>query len=414
MKGIAPDGGLFMPIEIPALPDTFFESIHELTLKEIAYKITELLISEDIPKNHLHNIIDSSVTFPAPTIDLSPTINVLELWHGPSLAFKDFGAQFMAQIMAYFNRLADRPLNILVATSGDTGGAVAAGFHNVEGINVVILFPKGKVSSLQEKQLTTFGGNVTAIEIDGTFDDCQALVKRAFNDPDLSSRLRLTSANSINISRLIPQSFYYFEGVKTFIQQGPKVVVSVPSGNFGNLTAGLIAKRMGLKIHKFIASTNINDIVPHYLNHGDFIPKPSQETLSNAMDVGNPSNFTRMLELYGSTWNLMKNDIIGFSFNDNQTLDAISNIFHKHNYIADPHSAVAYLGLIKFLDSNKDCIGLFLETAHPSKFKATIDLALNIDLTVHEDLLKLSKLPSNKVVLSNNYESLADFLTESV
>jgi threonine synthase len=364
----------------------------------------------------MEQIIEKSMTFPAPLIALSNQISVLELWHGPSLAFKDFGAQFMAQVMSYFNRGANDPLHILVATSGDTGGAVAAGFHNVPSINVIILYPKGKVSHLQEKQLTTFGDNITAVEIEGTFDDCQALVKQSFNDASLTNQLRLTSANSINIARLIPQMFYYFEAFRLqAYRSAKKVVFSVPSGNFGNLTAGLFSKKMGLPIYKFLAATNINDVVPSYIKTGSYIPRQSVETISNAMDVGNPSNFTRMLHLYSSTWNNLRQDIIGYSFNDSQTLEAIRTLHNSYRYIADPHSAIAFLGITGFISnsSEKDIHAIFLETAHPSKFKSTIDQALQINTTIHPSLLKAASTPSSKVVFPNDYRQLHSFLLDS-
>lgn len=413
LKGIAPDGGLFMPTSLPLLPVSFFQRLPDLSFQEICYEVSLCLLGDSINESELQTIIEQAITFPAPLIDLSPSIRALQLWHGPSLAFKDFGAQFMARVMAYFNRNNNHPLNILVATSGDTGGAVAAGFHNVPGINVIILFPKGKVSFLQEQQLTTFGHNVTAIEIDGTFDDCQALVKRAFNDSRLSGTLRLTSANSINISRLIPQSFYYFEAIKQLMPQDQKIVFSVPSGNFGNLTAGLFAMKMGLPVEHFIASTNINDIVPKYLEGGEFIPRASVETISNAMDVGNPSNFARMLELFGFTWNNMKKNITGYSFTDSQTLAALQDIYQEFNYITDPHSAVAYLGLKSYLQSqNSGYIGIFLETAHPSKFKDTIDKALSIDLPIHHRLQSLAQKDSQKICLANDYANFLEFLLD--
>jgi len=415
LQGIAPDGGLFMPTKIEKLPDDFYLSLSSLPFHDICIEVVYKLLGDSIPLVHLHQIIDKAITFPVPLIDLSPQIKVAELWHGPSLAFKDFGAQFMAQMMAYFNRGSNTPLNILVATSGDTGGAVAAGFHLVPGINVIILYPKGKVSYLQEKQLTTFGDNVTALEIDGTFDDCQSLVKHAFTDPILTKKIRFSSANSINIARLIPQSFYYFEAVKSLINKDSEVVVSVPSGNFGNLSAGIIARKMGLPINKFIASTNINDIVPRYLRTKIFQPRTSVETLSNAMDVGNPSNFTRMLDLYSSTWNKMTQDIIGYSYNDKSTIQAIQNIHRHYNYICDPHGAIGFLGLNDFLNDydNKNTIGVFLETAHPSKFKSTIDQALKLEIPVHGNLEKLKARKSEKISLSNNYSDLVQFLLDT-
>jgi threonine synthase len=413
LQGIAPDGGLFMPTEIPYMPDSFFDNLHNQTFQDICYQVSTQLLIDSIPEEALHKIIDDAITFPAPLIQLEEHIHVLELWHGPSLAFKDFGAQFMARVMAYFNRNADQNLHILVATSGDTGGAVAAGFYQVPGIEVIILFPKGKVSHVQEKQLTTFGDNVQAIEIAGTFDDCQTLVKTAFNDPQLKSHLRLTSANSINIARLIPQMFYYFEAVRQLPENHGNIAISVPSGNFGNLTAGLFARKMGLPVTKFIAATNINDVVPQYLHTGVFHPRPSKGTLSNAMDVGNPSNFTRILELYSSTWNKIQSEISGFSFTDPQTLDAIREIFKHYHYIIDPHGAIGYLGLRHFLKNHHHYTGIFLETAHPSKFKSTIDQALNIDLPLHPSLQAIYEKPSSKLSLSKNYQDLFTFLIQT-
>jgi len=296
LKGLPDDNGLFVPDNISSLPSSFFERLPELTFSELAYEIVEHLFEGSIPEEDLKKIISTAINFPAPLIKLDEQTSVLELFHGPSLAFKDFGARFMAQLMGYFNRGEDKDLVILVATSGDTGGAVAAGFYNTLGIKVVILYPSGRVSPLQEKQLTTLGGNVSAIEVEGSFDDCQALVKKAFLDKSLTDNIRLSSANSINIARLIPQSFYYFEAYKQLGKNPKAPVFIIPSGNFGNLTAGLLAKRMGLPIAHFVAATNKNDIVPSYLSSGEYNPKPSIATISNAMDVGNPSNFYRMVK----------------------------------------------------------------------------------------------------------------------
>lgn len=403
-----------MPTEFPILPSDFLR-FKQSSFQSLCFELASFLLRDSIPDPDLEKIIENSMSFEAPLISLSEQISVLELWHGPSLAFKDFGAQFMAQVMSYFNTGHELPLNILVATSGDTGGAVAAGFHNVPGINVIILYPKGKVSHLQEKQLTTFGGNITALEIEGTFDDCQTLVKQAFSDLSLNKDLRLTSANSINIARLIPQMFYYFEAFRIIgYDTHNHVVFSVPSGNFGNLTAGLFAKKIGLPIKRFIASTNINDIIPTYLKTGQYIPRPSTETLANAMDVGNPSNFTRMLSLYGSTWNNLKKDITGYSYTDKQTIGAIQMLYQTYNYTADPHSAIAFLGLSDFINASlqKDIFGIFLSTAHPSKFKSTIDQALDLDSAIHPDLLKAATSPSIKIVLPADYQEIRTLLLD--
>ena len=409
LLGLAHDGGLLMPVDIPSLPESFLSRLPDLSFAETSYHVAHTLIGDSIPSMELQDIIDQSITFPAPLIHLTPSQGVLELFHGPSLAFKDFGAQFMARTLSYFNRNENDHLTILVATSGDTGGAVAAGFHNVPGINVVILYPKGKVSKLQELQLTSFGSNISALSVIGTFDDCQALVKQAFNDVALRKAKRLTSANSINIGRLIPQSFYYFEGFKQAISQDRPIRFVVPSGNFGNLTAGLIAKRMGLDIASFLAATNINDIVPKYLESGNYSPRRSQETLSNAMDVGNPSNFDRILDLYGSTWNRITVDIVGSSSTDHETTDAIQTVFQKYNYIIDPHAAVGYLASQK---KKSEFFDIILGTAHPSKFKSTIDEALGFETPLHPSLEQLLHRASVKTEIENSYNRLRSYLLD--
>lgn len=408
LYGLAKDGGLLMPLDIPLLDDDFLNNLPKLSFSEISYHVAQTLVGDSIPANDLHQIISDSITFPAPLINLTPDQGILELFHGPSLAFKDFGAQFMARTLSYFIKSDNNHLTILVATSGDTGGAVAAGFHNVPGINVVILYPKGKVSHLQELQLTSFGGNIAALSVLGTFDDCQSLVKQAFNDNSLREAKRLTSANSINIGRLIPQSFYYFEGFKQALNQSKPIRYVVPSGNFGNLTAGLMAKRMGLPIASFMAATNINDIVPKYLKSGRFIPRKSQETISNAMDVGNPSNFDRILDLYGSTWNKISFDIKGSSSTDAETLAAIESVYRQFEYIIDPHAAVGYLASQNF----GPFFDIILGTAHPSKFKSTIDEALGFETTLHPTLEKLLHLKSEKTEIENSYNSLRSYLLD--
>ncbi len=402
-----------MPADIPKLSDSFFKGLNQYSFQDLCYIVASSLLQKSIPPATLQTIIENSFTFPVPLSNLDARIHVLELWHGPSLAFKDFGAQFMARVMAYFNQDNDQLLHVLVATSGDTGGAVAAGFHKVPGIHVTILYPKGKVSLLQEKQLTTFDGNVTALEVEGSFDDCQFMVKQAFNDKQLNKSLRLTSANSINIARLIPQIFYYFEAVKQLPSFDGHLAISVPSGNFGNLTAGMLATAMGLPVSKFIASTNINDIVPHYLQTGLFEPKLSIDTLSNAMDVGNPSNFARIFHLAGSTWNQLKAMITGYSFTDSETITAIQELFSRYNYVMDPHGAVGYLGLKEFLTSTPSFHGIVLETAHPSKFKSTIDLALNLEFPIHPILSMIEQKTSYKVSITSSYSDLKSYLLEN-
>ncbi|HPN70188.1 MAG TPA: threonine synthase, partial [Saprospiraceae bacterium] len=369
LKSLAPDKGLYMPEVIPTLPADFIQALPNLSFQEIAFEVAKTLFQGYIPETDLKNIIERSITFQAPVHMFDDRKGSLELWHGPSLAFKDFGARFMAALMSYFNKENEKKLSILVATSGDTGGAVAFGFLDVPGIEVTILYPKGKVSLLQEKQLTTLGSNIKAIEIDGTFDDCQALVKEAFLDKELNAVYQLSSANSINIARLIPQSFYYFEAFKQLKSFGDEIVFAVPSGNFGNLTAGLIAKRMGLPVAKFIAATNINKIVPDYLVSGLYEPRTSISTISNAMDVGNPSNFARMFDLYNGDVEAMKKDMVGYYVTDEETKTTLREIYQKYHYVADPHGAVAFKALESYMEGHPQAVGAFFETAHPSKFE---------------------------------------------
>ncbi len=409
IKGLPDDNGLFMPKSITELPLGFINNLSKYSFSELAFEIAKHLIQDSIPLPNLESIINQAVNFPAPVVQLDHNFHILELFHGPSLAFKDFGARFMAHTMSYFNKDEDKELVILVATSGDTGGAVAAGFYDTPGIKVVILYPSGKVSDLQEKQLTTLGKNISALEINGTFDDCQALVKKAFLDQDLNKGIRLSSANSINIARLIPQSFYYFEAFKQ-VDATRKVVFTVPSGNFGNITAGLLAKKMGLPIDHFIAATNINDIVPQYLKTGDYKPKPSIATISNAMDVGNPSNFARMLDLYGSTWNNLKNDISGYSYTDDQTAKAIKTVFDTYNYTIDPHGAVGYLAFEEYLKANPNKLGIILETAHPSKFINIVEPAINTSVNIPERLAVLASKEKQAILLEKDYTPFKDWL----
>lgn len=390
LKSLAPDKGLYMPEFIPTLPADFIQALPTLSFQEIAFEVAKTLFQGFIPEADLKTIIERSITFAAPVHMLDDRAGSLELWHGPSLAFKDFGARFMAALMSYFNQGNDKKLSILVATSGDTGGAVAFGFLDVPGIEVTILYPKGKVSLLQEKQLTTLGSNIKAIEIDGTFDDCQALVKEAFLDKELNAVYQLSSANSINIARLIPQSFYYFEAFKQLKSFGNEIVFAVPSGNFGNLTAGLIAKRMGLPVSKFIAATNINKIVPDYLVSGLYEPRISISTISNAMDVGNPSNFARMFDLYNGDVEAMKQDMIGYFVTDEETKTTLRTIYEKYQYVADPHGAVAYKALAFYLEGHPEAVGAFFETAHPSKFEDVVNDALGIAVEIPERLAILA------------------------
>ena len=408
-KGLPEDNGLFMPENISKLPKDFILNLKNHTFQSIAFEISRHLLRGVVPDNDLREIVEKSIDFPAPVVRLDDDTHILELFHGPSLAFKDFGARFMAQLMSYFNRGNNEELVILVATSGDTGGAVAAGFYKTPGIKVVILYPSGKVSMLQEKQLTTLGENITALEVDGTFDDCQALVKKAFLDAELINKIRLSSANSINIARLIPQSFYYFEAFKQVDSKGKPIVFSIPSGNFGNLTAGLFAKKMGLPVYQFIAATNANAVVPKYLKTGNYEPHPSVPTLSNAMDVGNPSNFARMLDLNSSTWNKMKRGVKGYSYDDNTTKKAMVEVFEKYNYIMDPHGAVGYLALKEY-QKKKDAVGVILETAHPAKFLDDVESILNRKIEIPDRLISLIDKKKKSILRGIDFPSFKEWL----
>ena len=377
IKGLAPDKGLYFPEKINKLSESFIANINNYSNEEIAYECIHQFIGSEIPESDLRKIITDVLSFDFPLTKLNDQISFLELFHGPTMAFKDVGARFMARCLAYFLKNQDekKSVTVLVATSGDTGGAVASGFYKVKGIKVVILYPKGKVSNVQEKQLTTLGENITALEVDGTFDDCQAMVKKAFLDEDLLNNINLTSANSINIARWLPQMFYFFFSYRDFkLSHSDKIAFSVPSGNFGNLCAGMMAKEMGLPINKFIASNNINDVVNRYLKTKIYDAKPSIQTISNAMDVGDPSNFVRIINIYKNDFNLIKNNLHTCSFTDDETVEGIKELINKFNYIPDPHGAVGFLGVKDFIGSNPNYKCIILETAHPAKFSEVINL----------------------------------------
>ncbi len=410
IQGLAPNNGLYMPETIPDLPASFFESLYQLSFQEIGFQVAKNLIGNDIPTNELKRIVDHTIQFDAPLVEIEKNIFSLELFHGPTLAFKDFGARFLSGLLGFFANQQDKEITILVATSGDTGSAVANGFYNVPGTKVIVLYPSGKVSDIQEKQFTTLGGNITALEIKGTFDDCQRLVKQAFMDEQLKRKLFLTSANSINIARLIPQSFYYFYAYSKLKERQKPFVFSIPSGNFGNLTAGLIAKRMGLPIHRFIAATNQNDVVPTYLRTKSFSPRPSVQTISNAMDVGNPSNFARMLDLYQSDFESLSSDVTGFHCSDEQTIQVMKEVFKSQNYILDPHGAVGYLGLKEYLKSNPDSTGIFLETAHPAKFKEVVENAIGQSVEMPERLNSFLEKEKQSKKMKGSLDELKEFL----
>jgi len=408
LKGMPNDGGLFMPEKIPTIPEEELEKLQNLNYKDLSFYLAKLFIDE-IPELELRRIIDDAYYFEPPLIYLSDKIGVLELFHGPTLAFKDFGARFMSRLMSYFVKKNNTNLHILIATSGDTGSAIGNAFQNIENINVTILYPSGRISEIQEKQIASLEGNIESLEIDGTFDDCQNLVKTAFIDEELNSVIKLSSANSINISRLIPQIFYYFYGYFQAKLRGDKIIFSVPSGNFGNLTAGLIAFKMGLPIEQFIAATNINHVVPDYLKTGVFIPIKSISTISNAMDVGNPNNFERMLNLF--TYDEMKTLIKGFWLNDELTKQAIIDIFTKYKYVIDPHGAI---GLKACEDSlhyfDDDVFFVSLETAHYSKFIDIVSPLLNKNLSMPDRLKKFLDLPKKSIKLSKEYYDLKNHL----
>lgn len=410
MQGLANDKGLFMPENIPQLDSKFFNNLKEMSFQEIAFSIAGKFVNDEISNSDLTNIITSSISFSAPVVKLSQQMSVLELFHGPTLAFKDFGARFMARTMEHFIKYEKKEITILVATSGDTGSAVANGFLNVEGINVVVLFPKGKISKFQEKQITTLGNNITAIAVEGTFDDCQRLVKQAFIDNDVKNSINLSSANSINIGRLIPQSFYYFESYKQ-LESNENIVYSIPSGNLGNLTAGLFARHMGLPIKKFIAATNSNDVFTLYISSGNYNPRSSVQTLSNAMDVGDPSNLARIRDLYQQNHSLITDVIYSKSYSDEQTLKMIEKINDKYNYIIDPHGAVGCLALEDYMKGNDNSVvGVVLETAHPSKFMDVFTNNLNITPTIPENLKACLDKKGYTESLSNKYSDFKDFL----
>lgn len=407
------DKGLYMPVEIPRLDDKFLNNLDQYTLPEIAYHVAQNLLGDDIPADDLKAIIYDAINFYAPVVKLQDGTYVLELFHGPSLAFKDFGARFMSRVMSYFLEEGEKQLDVLVATSGDTGGAVALGFLGVPNTRVTILYPKGKVSQIQELQLTTNGENIRAVEVDGTFDDCQALVKLAFTDKELNEKLRLTSANSINIARLIPQTFYYFNAYAQLLRQGvSKVVFAVPSGNFGNIGAGLLAWKMGLPVEQFIAATNANDTVPAFLKTGLYEPKPSIATLSNAMDVGNPSNWVRIANLFDEEPDALKKLIVGYTYNDEETLQAIDTINKTDNYVACPHTAIAWKALTEYLhiSSTNDTAGVFLSTAHPCKFPDVFTKEISDKIEIPEQVKELEKKEHVATSLGTSFEEFKGYL----
>ena len=413
IQGLAPDKGLYFPESITPIAIEFFQNIEILSNQEIAFEVMKQFVGDEIPKNDLRSIINDTLIFDFPTTKISDNIYSLELYHGPTMAFKDVGARFMSRCLAYFNKdNSDTTNTVLVATSGDTGGAVASGFLGVKNVNVVILYPSGKVSDIQERQLTTLGQNITALEVDGVFDDCQDMVKKAFLDEELKNN-NLTSANSINIARWLPQMIYFFVAFKQLKNLNKPMIFSCPSGNFGNICAGILAKKLGLPIQHFVAATNINDTVPEFLKTGNYNPKPSKATISNAMDVGNPSNFIRIQEMYGNDLQQFNKDFSSYSFSDKETINAMKEMFENANYISEPHGAIGYLGLKKELQKHKDCVGIFLETAHPIKFLDIVEPTLNLKLDIPKQIE--SVLNKEKVSIKiSNYFDLKTFLKKEI
>ena len=409
-KGLAPDKSLYFPTEVKKLSNDFWENFEKMDTFSLAYYVLKNYINNEIPKESLLNIIKKTINFDFPTVLVDKNLYSLELFHGPTMAFKDVGAKFMSGCMDYFIKTGNlnHKITVIVATSGDTGGAVANSFLGVDGVDVVILYPKGRVSEIQELQLTTLGNNVSALEIDGYFDKCQEMVKKTFIDKDLNEKL-LTSANSINIARWIPQMLYYFIAYKNLNREKSNLVVSVPSGNFGNLCAGMLAKKMGLPINHFVASTNENDTVPKFMKSGEYKKQKTISTITNAMDVGNPSNFVRILNIYNDDFKNLKKELTAYKFSDKETILGIQELYHKSKYLLDPHGATAYLGLKKYLNNNPKGIGIFLETAHPIKFLDTVENALNKKINIPKHILKLKKKKKTKIGIKD-YKQLKSFL----
>ena len=413
IKSLASDKGLYMPERIPTIDKKIISKMKDMSFQEIGDIVAQAFFGEDMDRQALHDIVYDTLSFETPVVHVNDNIYSLELFHGPTLAFKDVGARFMARLSSYFilRKGLDREVNVLVATSGDTGGAVANGFLGVKGINVFVLYPKGKVSPIQECQFTTLGKNITALEIDGTFDDCQALVKAAFVDSDLNNHMQLTSANSINVARFLPQSFYYFSAYAQLDKEGKadELIVCVPSGNFGNITAGLFAYKMGLPIKHFIASNNRNDVVFEYLKTANYTPRPSVETYANAMDVGNPSNFARILDLFQNSHEQIASVISGCRYTNEEIADTMRQTYNMHKYLLDPHGACGYQALEDYSLSTTET-GLFLETAHPAKFKETVDAILGADIEIPAKLREFMKGDKKSISLSKNFEEFKSFL----
>ncbi len=410
LKGQAPDKGLYFPEKIPSLPEDFFTNITSYSKEEIAYHVIQPYVDDTIPETELKRIIKETIYFDFPLIKVNHDIFSLELYHGPTLAFKDVGARFMSRCLSYFVNNENKKITVLVATSGDTGGAVASGFFDVEGIDVVILYPTGKVSSVQELQLTTYGKNIAALEINGNFDDCQSLVKQAFADAELNEQLFLTSANSINVARWLPQQFYYFFAYQQWQDKFNPPVFSVPSGNFGNICAGLLAHRSGLPVSHFIAACNANKIFPEFMKTGDYIPKKAVATLSNAMDVGNPSNFVRILELFNKEFSVLQDVLTSYSISDDTTTETLKEVYNSNGYLVDPHGAVAYAGLKQYLINHPSDKGIFLETAHPVKFYDVVEPIINEKVLIPSAVQALLGKEKISIRMDTDYDTFKNYL----
>lgn len=411
IAGIAPDKGLYFPEKIESLPKEFFDNITSLSNHEIAFRAIHQFVEGEIPDDVLKTILSDVLDFDFPVVEIEDNVATLELFHGPTMAFKDVGARFMANCLGYFSTDKESDVTVLVATSGDTGGAVANGFLGVDGVNVIILYPSGKVSDIQEKQLTTLGQNIVAMEVNGTFDDCQRMVKTAFLDTGITDHKKLTSANSINIARWLPQLFYFLFAYKQAKSKEKEIVFSVPSGNFGNICAGMVAQKLGMPVKQFVASTNVNDVVPKFIENGVYEPMPSKATISNAMDVGDPSNFVRIRHLYQDNFEELKEHLSSFSFTDEATKAAMKKIHSESGYVPDPHGAVGYLGLKEYQKVNPNTYGIFLETAHPVKFLDIVEETLEISPEIPSQIQKVMGKEKKSIKIST-YNELKTYLLE--
>jgi threonine synthase len=409
ISGLAPDRGLFMPASLPVISRAMLEEFRGMDLSAIAVEVSQLLFGDDIPENELRKIARDAINFDTPLVEVEEGIYALELFHGPTLAFKDVGARFLARLLAYFTRELDEDIHVLVATSGDTGSAVANGFLNVEGIKVHVLYPSGGVTPLQEKQFTTLGNNISALEVKGSFDDCQRLVKEAFMDEELLNQLTLTSANSINLARFLPQSFYYFRAWAQ-LKPGTRAFFSVPSGNYGNMTAGLVAREMGLPVHTFLSANNINDVIASYLLTGKYKPRPSTPTIANAMDVGDPSNFVRILDLFKHNYDWITEHLKGYSFTDTEIRKIIGRVYKECGYLCDPHGATGYEAARSYRTDHPEMTGVFLETAHPAKFRESVEEVIGTAVEMPERLAAFDKLEKNSIEIDVEYDNLKNYL----